>query len=311
MDSLSVKTALQNFFLENDSEEEYPRQCKLCLVQSCEKVGVLRSDVVKVVQSSLLLQEVLPKTSCRSLIWVCGQCEASLETLTDLFFQLEKLRTQFNDLRKKISREVVVRSLGRSQEEWESFFDEEIKPIEDYYPSVCFLKPEDNLDRIVIKVEPTILPDCESSESESKEWESHEHHKWEEEEMSTKKEYNVGSCSQDGEDGEMSATMGLVEEEESEEQFVLLGPQVQVEGNEDIPDFIIPDQITTNEDIHYDHDDEPHFHPKRRKRGRKKSSMFIYESEPPISRNAGRVRVANRESFNSDTAFSERMHRRS
>jgi len=48
----------------------------------------------------------------------------------------------------------------------------------------------------------------------------------------------------------MSTAISLVDEEESEEQFVLLGPQVQVEGNEDIPDFIINDQITTNENIH-------------------------------------------------------------
>jgi len=153
MDNLSVKTALQALFLEKDTEE-YPRVCKLCLVQSNNgKVGVLRSDVVKVVQSSLLLQEVLPKTSWKSLIWVCGECEASLETLSDLFFQLEKLRTQFNDLRKKISREVVVRSLGRSQEEWESFYDEEIKPAESYYPSVCLLKPENDLN-VIVKEEP-------------------------------------------------------------------------------------------------------------------------------------------------------------
>jgi len=160
MEESVIKTALQAFFLANVAEEESSRQCKLCFVQSSNgKVGKLSSDVVKVFQYSLLLQVTPLKTSSRSLIWVCGECEASLETFSDLFFQLEKLRTQFNDLRKKISREVVVRSLGKSQEEWETFYDNEIKPSEDYYPSVSLMKPENDLN-VIVKEEPVdILPD--------------------------------------------------------------------------------------------------------------------------------------------------------
>jgi len=155
----SVKSALQGFFLENDTKETSTRQCKLCLVQSSANVGVLRSDVIKVVQSSLL--QVIPKTSSsRSLVRVCGECDALLETLSDLFFQLEKHRTQFNDLRKKISREVVVISLGRSQEEWETFYDNEIKPAEDYYPSVCLLEPENDLNGVVKEEPVAITLDC-------------------------------------------------------------------------------------------------------------------------------------------------------
>jgi len=41
-----------------------------------------------------------------------------------------------------VGQEVIVGSLKMSKEEWEGFWEEEIKPYKDFYPSACFLRME-------------------------------------------------------------------------------------------------------------------------------------------------------------------------
>jgi len=135
----SVKTALQKFLLERNDTEESASNCKFCMAESTEKVGMLSGDFIKIVQCSLLVS-----LDAKRSMWVFGDFEALLEKLSGLFFQLQGLRSEFNDLRKEICRKVIVQSLGRSEEEWETFFEKDIRATEDYYPSVCFLNPEGN-----------------------------------------------------------------------------------------------------------------------------------------------------------------------
>jgi len=148
----SVKTALQRFFFgihETEEEEETATTCcKVCSIETPSNVSLLSEEVLSVVQVALL---VLPKSNDleemskvnKCCLWVCTDCQAELEKLRSLFHQLEEYRSQFNYLRRKVGREVIVGSLGRSEEEWEGFFQEEIKPYEDFYPSACFLRMEE------------------------------------------------------------------------------------------------------------------------------------------------------------------------
>jgi len=150
----SVKTSLRRFFLENDRGEVGSR-CKLCLAGSrargSKKKG-LRQEVVVVFQRSLSLEPEAKR------LWVCGECEASLVNLSKLFFQLEDLRSQFNELRRKVAKNVVVRSLGRSRKEWKCFFEEEVKPAEDFYPSVNY-SPRKEISNLNEREREICLPD--------------------------------------------------------------------------------------------------------------------------------------------------------
>jgi len=103
----------------------------------------LSKEVVGVVLKALLVPPS-PHPQAKYPLSVCPQCSSSVSTLCDLFFQLEKLRWQFNDLRRRIGRQVIFSSLGRSEEDWAAW-EEQVRSIEKIFPSCVFNDLEEEL----------------------------------------------------------------------------------------------------------------------------------------------------------------------
>jgi len=72
-------------------------------------------------------------------LWLCKECTNSLTSLTDLYFQLEDLREEFNVLRRRVGHKVIVSSLSKSPETYQAW-EEEVKSVEDLFPSAAFNK---------------------------------------------------------------------------------------------------------------------------------------------------------------------------
>jgi len=56
-----------------------------------------------------------------TLPFCCRECTNLLSSLGDLCFQIEKLMVQFNELRRKLGKEVIITSLKRPRSDWSKF----------------------------------------------------------------------------------------------------------------------------------------------------------------------------------------------
>jgi len=128
-----IKRSLQRFFL--IKRHKGKATCELCLKslesQKEKDNSSLTSDTLQVVLNSFLAPCNIQTSHLKCSLTLCYSCTMSFTGLAKIFNELEKLRTEFNDLRVKLGVKVIEESLGLSADEWKS----EIKKMEVIFPS--------------------------------------------------------------------------------------------------------------------------------------------------------------------------------
>jgi len=140
----SIKTLLK---------ETPPDKCTICSTQilSCTRNsrGSLSDEdtVVGIILQSLLVnstktaESLISLRKSQNIILLCKACKISVTKLRDCFVQIEELRSQYNNLRKTIGRQVILSSLNRPEEEWK-LWSQDVQNVEHIYPSCYFQDKE-------------------------------------------------------------------------------------------------------------------------------------------------------------------------
>jgi len=100
----------------------------------------LNEDVVGVVLQSLLVPQNIQKAKISDItsLLVCNQCDREITTLVDIFLQLEDLRKEFESIRLKIAKQIITKSIRKSEEHFKCW-GRELESVGWIYPSLVQL----------------------------------------------------------------------------------------------------------------------------------------------------------------------------
>jgi len=131
MSYLSLKYSVVQFLKQ---EHENSEKCDICFepLQSTKTSISINEDVLREVLRYLFTTDEDIESNIKRLN-SCEDCRRQFINLTQLSYQLEKLRKQFNHLRKKVGKLVILGCLSNSKQDWKEWIFE-TKYFEDFYP---------------------------------------------------------------------------------------------------------------------------------------------------------------------------------
>jgi len=140
---LFTKMSELNNILTNSIKKLFPRKlkpdkpsqtCEMCLkllLNSSSSTFNLSEKTMKVLLNSVLLAPL--KINCCSLI-LCEECSTAVAKLSDLFAQMETLSNQFNELRRRVGKQLISTALNlphTNLNDWEK----QVRDVEHIVPS--------------------------------------------------------------------------------------------------------------------------------------------------------------------------------
>jgi len=151
-----LNQAIENLFTPVANKTYSKLKCAKCLRplipnQTISPQEQLSPEVVRVIVQSLTFENTnsLKLDSQNERIpFFCHECTNLLSSLGDLFFQIEKLMAQFNELRRKLGKEIILTSLKRSRSDWRNW-SRRLTEVERFYPTTSFVG--DSLNEIKIE----------------------------------------------------------------------------------------------------------------------------------------------------------------
>jgi len=161
---LSILQVFSKYFSPKQIIECSQTYCGICLKTlpsaNYNKVQLFRKiseEEVGVVLQSLLVPQSFQRDRLSNTVplLVCKKCDEEFKTLVDIFLKLEDLRKEFESVRRKLAKKIIVKSAKKTSKHFRCW-EKEVERAGRIYPSLVQLQEVNNERVQSDKVENTI-----------------------------------------------------------------------------------------------------------------------------------------------------------